>query len=242
MDTLLFELKKLGLKENEARIYLTSLESGPATMKQLAERTGLTRPTAYEIVSRLIKRGLFIEANINKKRVFAAQSPEALLGVLRAEQRALVEREREFLRIISTLESRYVMGPAGGIRVYQGANALDALEERIVQASVKRLRVIQGNGSARQLEKWYAEMHMRMGKITVLELLSGSKSASKTSNGIERISKKGPFTADYPLVLIFPDRVIIFDQIQKSGFLIENPLIVLLLGAFFDVLWEYIKE
>lgn len=243
MDTLLFELKKLGLKENEARVYLTSLESGPSSIMHLAKRAGLTRPTTYEIVARLMERGLFIEAKIDKKRAFVAQSPDALLGVLRAEQRSLIEREREFLRIISTLESHYAMGPAGGIRVYQGAEAMRALEERVVQSSTKQMRAMQGNGSVRLLEKWYAELQARMGNIMVLEFVSGSKNtASKKINGVARKSKRGPFNTNYPPLLIFPDRVIIFDQQQNTGFLIENPLLVSLLGAFFDTLWEYIKE
>ena len=70
MDILLFELKKLGLKEKEARVYLAGLELGLTSIQKLAERTGITRPTAYEIVRALEQRGLFAETTTNKKKFF----------------------------------------------------------------------------------------------------------------------------------------------------------------------------
>ena len=69
------ELRKLGLKEKEVRIYLAGLELGPNTVQNIAQKAGVTRPTCYEIIQSLEERGLFSQEQRGKKRYFAAQSP-----------------------------------------------------------------------------------------------------------------------------------------------------------------------
>ena len=62
MDILPLELRKLGLKEKEARMYLTGLELGATSIQNLAKKAEVTRPTAYEIVRVLREKELFREA------------------------------------------------------------------------------------------------------------------------------------------------------------------------------------
>ena len=101
------ELRKLGLTEKEVRVYLASLELGPSSVKKIAEIAKIPRPTTYQIIKTLENKGLFIEAKQKKKRLFVAQSPERILGILRIQKREIEEKEREFIRIISALESKY---------------------------------------------------------------------------------------------------------------------------------------
>ena len=42
-------LQKIGLTEREAKVYLAGLQSGPATMQQLANGAGLKRSTVYDV-------------------------------------------------------------------------------------------------------------------------------------------------------------------------------------------------
>ena len=233
MDILQYELKKMGLKEKEAKVYLVGLELGPASIKQLAEAAGITRPTAYEIVSALEKRGLFAESKQDKRKSFVAQSPEVLLGILHTEQRALAEREREFLRIISALENKFALSPAGGMRLYHGEGGMSALEEKIVTASSKHVRVLNDHGTKQ--EGWLKEIQKRMGKLSVQEF-SAKQKQYPTKSGIGHAWKKSPLP-DSPTLFIFSDRVVILNDQKKEGYLIENPLIVDLITSFFDVIW-----
>ena len=52
------KLKLLGLEDNEARIYLASLEFGPASMWEIHQKCGIKRTTCYQIFEKFIERGI----------------------------------------------------------------------------------------------------------------------------------------------------------------------------------------
>jgi len=52
------ELKKLGLKEKEVKVYLAGLELGPNSIKNIAEKVKIPRPTVYEIVKKTGRKGI----------------------------------------------------------------------------------------------------------------------------------------------------------------------------------------
>jgi len=237
MDTLLYELKKLGLREKEVRMYLAGLELGLTSIRELAERAGVTRPTAYQIISALKKRGLFVETKEAKRSGFAAQPPETILGILRTEERALAEREREFLRIIGLLESRYALNQNGGARRYHGEEAMKALKERVVTAPAKTVSIIASNHS-KERRRWLKELRSRMGSIVVRELSYHPPVKKSEQNGIRYEWKENPIKKNLSELWIMPDRVIVIAEKREEGYLLENPVLISLVAAFFEALWH----
>ena len=51
-------LAKLGLSEKEAKVYVTCLEIGPASVRSIAQAAGVNRGTTYDIIRSLQQRGL----------------------------------------------------------------------------------------------------------------------------------------------------------------------------------------
>ncbi|MEY4744239.1 MAG: hypothetical protein RL272_184, partial [Candidatus Parcubacteria bacterium] len=64
------ELQKIGLSENEAKVYLAGLELGPSTAQMMAAKATVSRPTTYIMIESLIKRGLMSSFQKGKKRYF----------------------------------------------------------------------------------------------------------------------------------------------------------------------------
>ena len=95
------------MSEKEVRVYLAGLELGSSSVQKIAALAKITRPTTYEIIRKLKEKGLFAEAKQKEKRLFVAQSPERILGLLKVQKREIEEKEREFIRIIAALESKY---------------------------------------------------------------------------------------------------------------------------------------
>jgi len=165
------ELRKLGLTEKEVKVYLAGLELGPSSVQNIAKIAELARPTAYEIIKKLEKKRLFVEAKQKGKKVFIAQSPETILGILRTQKREIEEKEREFIRIIAALEARY--SKEEGIRVFKGKEGLKGLEEIISFSSVPEIVIINPKNiplSFKSLKKIYQEIKKRLGRIEVKEL------------------------------------------------------------------------
>src|SRR4030042_2459320 len=108
------ELRKLGLKPKEVSVYLAALELGFRPVQKIAKQAEISRPTAYEVIRGLIKKSLMREIKRKgtikgEKTFFTAESPDALLGLLRVQRKEIEEKEREFIRIISALQSKYYL-------------------------------------------------------------------------------------------------------------------------------------
>ena len=144
------ELRKLGLKEKEVQVYLAGLALGPSSVVDIAKKAGITRPTAYEIIKSLEKKGLFSATKKAKKRYFSAQSPSQILGILRTQKKEIEEKEREFIRIIASLESKYGSKENREIKAYKGKEGLEALEEIFSFTSSTEILILDSSQSIYQ--------------------------------------------------------------------------------------------
>lgn len=208
------ELRKLGLNEKEVRVYLAGLDLGPNSVQNLAKKAGLTRPTTYGIIKKLEEKGLFIENKEAKKRYFTAQSPESILGILRTKKREIEEKEREFIRIISALESKYSK-EKGEVKIYKEKEGLAALEEIFSFTSTPEIFLVNPKSipfGESKIKKILLEIKKRLGRIQI-----------RKSN----IKIKGS--------LIICDKVIYFPSKKLEGILIENETIVSLLRSIFQI-------
>jgi len=207
------ELRKLGLGEKEVRVYLAGLELGPNPVQNIAQKAELTRPTAYEIIKKLEEKGLFAEVKKNKKRYFSAQAPESILGILRTKKREIEEKEREFIRIISALGSKYSKEKRE-IKLYKGKEGLAALEEIISFSSEPEIIIVNPKMNLIKRSKLkiiFQEIKKRLGKIKINEI------------NINKISG----------ALIIFDKAVYFPSKKSEGILIENETIVNLFKSIF---------
>lgn len=82
-------LKKLGLTEIEAKVYLTLLEEGPSLAGHISRKSGIHRRMVYDATERLIKKGLIGYIIQNNRRLFEAVNPERLLALVKEEEKAV---------------------------------------------------------------------------------------------------------------------------------------------------------
>jgi sugar-specific transcriptional regulator TrmB len=80
-DEILSTFTELGLTSTQARTYLTLLQTGPVTAKELARNANISRPDIYRIVPYLQKEGL-VEKLMTKPACFQATPAEDVLTIL----------------------------------------------------------------------------------------------------------------------------------------------------------------
>ncbi|MCH8048855.1 hypothetical protein IIC44_02040 [Patescibacteria group bacterium] len=153
-------------------------------------------------------KGLFAEIRKEKKRYFIAQSPEKILGILRLQKRELEEREREFIRIIAALDSKYSSKKRGGIQVFKGEEGLDVLEEQLLFISSPDIFVLTSEDSSLKKQhrnKIYEKIKKRLGKFIVQE------------KNIPELEGTLFFTKD---------KIIFISAKKQEGYLIDSPLVI----------------
>ena len=113
------ELKELGLTGNEARIYLTLLQTGAANPSLIAEKLGLHRGYVYDALDRLAERGIVNTILINNKQHYQATNPENLVELLRLKLETIEHIVPSLKKLASIAEQDTLVELHEGERVYR---------------------------------------------------------------------------------------------------------------------------
>lgn len=231
------ELRKLGLNKKEADVYLFLLEKDSAAVLEISRETSLSRPTVYRVIQSLIRKELILKGKENKKSYFSADSPDSFLKILRVKRRQAEEQEREFLRIISILQTKYYSRSGENeIKVYQKKTMLEELSrtgERNICVFCPEAELI----DCQKIAKTYILIRKRLGKIFVKELVVGGKSVPVLSF-VQR-KKIQAFGKEWPGALVIADKVFIINK--KQALCIEEKSTVKTIKLFFELLWQNIR-
>ena len=98
-------LNRLGLWDSEVQIFLLWLENGALTIAQLAQLSTLWRITVHEIVGRLIKKGLYLEAKSGRKRLVYPNQVDALEHLVDHKTLELQQLKKDAKKASSLLQS-----------------------------------------------------------------------------------------------------------------------------------------
>jgi sugar-specific transcriptional regulator TrmB len=127
------ELARIGISGKRARLYLTALELGEAPVHKVAQKAGISRTTAYDILGRLLREGLVSRVEKDGRTHIAAEDPARLLGLL-DDRRRTVEDMLPELRL---LHSRSSGRPR--IRFYEGREGIGTVLHDTLRCRSKRL-------------------------------------------------------------------------------------------------------
>ena len=123
-------LKKIGLSDGEIKVYSALLDLGRSPVNKIHEKTGIERRNIYDIINKLIERGLVTYTIENKRRFFQVSHPNKIIGYIEEKKhdmdRTKVEIEREIPLIIKRLESRK---PEIKAETYRGTEGIKAVWE-----------------------------------------------------------------------------------------------------------------
>ena len=122
-DDIISLLERFGLSPYEAKAYWAAVGQAPLTAYKLAQLSGVPRPRIYEIVNRLVAKGLLIFQS-GGRTLLAAAGAEKILSRKEAEHRAMIDRLRELLAAVPSVEAPGIWNISGRDEVLQTARGL----------------------------------------------------------------------------------------------------------------------
>ena len=144
---MLVELKQAGLTENESKVYLSLVETGPNLAGKISRLTGLHRRTVYDVTEMLIKKGLIGYILKNNRRYFEASNPNRILEILH-------EKEDLLTPIVTDLLTKYnSKKEKQETNFYKGKEGLKAIFED--QLNYKEILIIGASPKAYEILKYY---------------------------------------------------------------------------------------
>ena len=94
--SLISVVKNIGLNDKEARVYLACLELGSSPVAEIARRARVNRVTAYDVLEKLMKKGMvntFLKAGT---RLYDATDPQMIAAEFK-------RRQHDFLKAVPDL-------------------------------------------------------------------------------------------------------------------------------------------
>jgi len=128
-------LRQFDCNELEATIYLQCLSLDPSSVQEIARKMGRNRFTIHSAVEQLIKRGLLCETRRGKRRLIAAEGPEALFTLLekkKSEIEQLSANVEYATKILRTLLPEEQGRP--NVRFYEGSEGYGRMLQETLSA------------------------------------------------------------------------------------------------------------
>lgn len=127
------ELKKLGLNDKEASVYVACLTLGSSPVQNIAHKAKVVRATTYVILEALMQRGLVTHFKQGKKTLFSAEPPRQLLRLIEKQEEELKEQHHDLEKLLPELQM--LMKSADekpSVRYFEGKEGLHAMRQEIV--------------------------------------------------------------------------------------------------------------
>lgn len=128
-------LTHIGLKPNEATIYLALMRIGTTHAGRLVVETKLPKATVYDTLESLEKRGLVHSYIHTKTTKYTAEDPEYIQHLLSKEARDIKQKQAQFTTILPELygiRNEHFQVPK--IRMYQGMEGMKIVLEDSLSA------------------------------------------------------------------------------------------------------------
>lgn len=243
MTNLGSEIKKLGLSDKEAKVYLATLELGQAPAAEIASHSGVNRATTYVILEELRRKGLISSFEKGKKTYFSAEAPERLSNLFEIEERRLKENFAGLKKILPDLEKLYeIRGERPKVRFFEGKEGIASIREDILKTKTNFIyQFLPLDESYRFFPLKSGSHREKMGeKLRKIH----QKTIYFTKKG--KISRPGwKFLPDRSFkteVVIYGGKAALVAHKEKLfGIIIEDPTMAETLKIIFETVWKFIK-
>ena len=239
------ELMKLGLTDEEAKVYLAVLEINGGPVSSIARKAAIHRVSCYHTVEKLLEKRLLSQYNRNGVKCFAPEPPEQILSL--AEEK--VNIAKGLLPELKSLASALAFRPK--IRFYEGRDGV----ERVFTESLTAKGEILGYTNLKSATMFFPEFFERYTHEKLKRKIKTRYLSPTTVESVHVMDKFLPKKYDQNLleillvnrdqflfeneVLVFNDSVgiVSLNQDELLGLIVESPTFARTMKAVFDLAW-----
>jgi HTH-type transcriptional regulator, sugar sensing transcriptional regulator len=238
------ELKELGMSNGQIAVYSAVLELGISSLNNIHEKTGMERRNIYDILNKLIEKGMISYCIENKVRKYQCTHPNKIIEEIENKEEAITS-----LKNVMPLIMKQFSSSKSSIRaeVYRGNESIKAVFNEIL--IYKKSYWIGGNSGIEKtsLKNWFLNwMDIRERKKHYMyDLVDYKKNLQSTKNK----DYKFYFRYELPKYLSSPMVIVIFGEKvaqitwseQPFCFVLESKEIKNSFMKYFNYFWKHNK-
>jgi sugar-specific transcriptional regulator TrmB len=237
-------LEEFGLTSTEEKVYLALLGLGLSAAADIIKKTQLHRTTVYDILDRLIEKGLVSYVIQNKVKYYSAASPSKFLDIALEEKKQAEEKQKSAKDVIDKLKSIKEEAKVESLaQIFIGVKGLKTVMNDIIETG-KDFVEFGVEGKFEDVlpiytEQWANQRRKKNIKARII-CTKGSPSPTWKMNEIKFLPREYQSPAS---TLIYGDKVAIFIE--------EEPVLIILIESrklaqsyknYFNLLWKIAKK
>jgi sugar-specific transcriptional regulator TrmB len=131
-------LKNIGLTDSETKVYLALLELGSTTKGPIVDKSGVASSKIYELLEKLIQKGLVSYVIKSGVKYFESAPPTRLLDYLKEKESNMKKQKTQLEKLIPELQLKRSMAGIGSETiVYKGMKGAETSFDDILKSLKK---------------------------------------------------------------------------------------------------------
>lgn len=243
-------LKQIGLTQGEIKVYLALLEIGSSSIGEIIKKSKVSGSKTYEVLDRLMDKGLVSSITKNNVKHFEAASPERILDYLEEKKQDIDIEKIQVQKIIPDLILKQKNAKKSEVKVFTGWEGLKTAEEYII-SNLRKGEEWLSMGLTSQPKEWeiYFDKKQveRAKKGIILKHLLNRKYKSLYENRKHLAHTEFRFLPEQmempTSTEVFNNKVLIFILIKENpmAIIIENEDVAESFRKYFYTMWKAAK-
>lgn len=243
-------LEETGLTNGEAKVYLALLKIGETTTGRIISEAKMSSGKIYEILDKLINKGLVSYSIKEKTKYFTASSPNRILDYLQEKENKFEELQKEVRSELPNLLSLEKFGKKGyETNLFKGIKGIRTAIFESLNEMKKNEEILAMGVTSQKSEEynilWQAWHKERISKKILCRAIFSDKNSEyfrafkkMKLTKVKLVENLTPSAID-----IIGERVLIFTYGNESSCLsIKNKEISQSFKTFFETIWKIAKK
>lgn len=236
-------LEEFGITKTEEKVYLVLLRIGEASAADIIKKTQLHRTTVYDVLERLIEKGLTSSIVKNKLKYYSPTNPSKFLDIATEEKAKAEEKQKLAKKIIEKIKTmEEIKTQKTTAQIFVGLKGQKTIMNDIINVG-KDFLIFGSEGRAKESLPLYTEQwaNQRRRKNIRAKIIAteGSTAPIWKLNEVRFVPKEYQSPAT---TMVYGNKVAIFIQ--------ENPVLIISIeseklarsyGSYFKLVWDVAK-
>jgi HTH-type transcriptional regulator, sugar sensing transcriptional regulator len=155
--------KQIGFTEGETKVYLALLNLGETTVGPIIKESGISRSKVYEVLEKLMKKGIVSYILREKTKYFQAAQPSKIKDYLEEKEKEFQKQKIEFEKVLPELELKQEKSEKTA-QIFSGFRGIQTVHEHLFSKLEKGEEYVYMGIPSLQSEKYliyWDRMHKR---------------------------------------------------------------------------------
>ncbi len=238
-------LEEIGLTKSEIKVYLALLELGSSSTGPIVDKSGAASSKIYEILDRLMQKGLASYVIKAGTKYFEAADPKRLLDYMQEKEQQLKKQEQELTKLLPELElKRTLSKEKSETLVFKGMKGAETAFNDILTTLKKGEEMIAIGFSDvhQQFQNFLINFHKKRAKLSIRARKIFGESLRSM---VEEINKQ-PYTKikvvptqkDPVAILVYKDKTLFSLAWDYLWIQVKNKRLADAFRNNFEALWD----